>query len=196
MSDGGLEKIPTIRIERPLPKDAHEILSVMKEAWLQSYAGHEGITKEQIEAFFEARMSDKELRSFQNELNLDLITTTSFTFVAKEGGKIVGFCQGNLIGRRNDLGTLYVLPEYQRKKIGRTLWEKARSAFNPTFPTTLRVARFNKDAIRLYEEEFGFKPTDVVVAPYMLPDGGEIHQMLMSREPEKESTRSYKNSWR
>lgn len=89
----------------------------------------------------------------------DLIGVLSFPKVVRlkavAGGRLVGFI-GVDIREREDIAwiaTVGVLPEYQRKGIGRALLEASERQLNGIGRIRLSVRMSNEAAIRLYEQE-------------------------------------------
>lgn len=79
--------------------------------------------------------------------------------MAKEGNKVVGFCQFVKEKDYNDLKIIYVLPKHQGKGIGKILASKAMSLINPNKDTIVEVVEYNKGAIGFYER-IGFVEFD------------------------------------
>ena len=96
---------------------------------------------------------------------LDLMAVLSFPEVVRlkavENGKMVGFIAGD---RRNSQGlswiaTIAVLPEYQRRGIGRALLQACEVQLS-TPRVRLCVRTDNSSAIRLYEQA-GYQRIDI-----------------------------------
>jgi ribosomal protein S18 acetylase RimI-like enzyme len=146
-----------ITITTPIATDIEGIQEVFYSSWLDTYPNTEaGITKEDIEERFRDRNSpdtlEKRRGTFTNPPEGHLI------LVAKDGEKITGVCR--LIKREtvNQLQSIYILPEYQRRGIGHMFWEKALTFFDPTKETIVQVATYNSRAINFYKK-LGFVDT-------------------------------------
>ena len=98
-------------------EDIAEILKVNQAAWDISYKGYvpDEILEERHKTF------DNRVQKWQ------LNWAEKMGFVAEYDGKIVGEITGTLYGQTADcdciLNTLYVLPDYQKKGIGKKLIE-------------------------------------------------------------------------
>jgi ribosomal protein S18 acetylase RimI-like enzyme len=84
----------------------------------------------------------------------------SETFVAKVNQKVVGFCTVVRGSEQNSLAEIYIIPAFQRKKIGRRLWDTARQFIDQNKDTTVALLRFNIRAKKFYEG-LGFAETGV-----------------------------------
>lgn len=119
---------------------------------------------------------------------LDLMAVLSFPEVVRlkaiENGKMVGFVAGD---KRNSQGfswiaTIAVLPEYQRRGIGRALLQACETQLS-TSRVRLCVRSDNGSAIRLYEQE-GYQRIDVWYRYYK--DHGDALVMEKMIETERE----------
>lgn len=144
-----------ISIRPPQPDDALGVLNVLYKTWLATYPNAEyGITREDIESSY------KDSFTAENILNLKfkILNTSENTkrIVAKFGEEIVG--TGTLIDNAESakLKTLYVLPEYQGKGIGRMILDELTKNINKNIFVELAV--YNKNAYNFYNK-YGFKDT-------------------------------------
>jgi ribosomal protein S18 acetylase RimI-like enzyme len=137
--------------------DVAAIQEVYYKTWLATYPNDEfGITVDDIE--------DR----YKNRLDEDIITKRKEKianppegqklFVAKNGNQVVGICRAVRKSDRNQLQTIYVLPEYQGKGIGFKLWNEARKTFDENKDTYVEVASYNDSAIAFYKK-LGFVET-------------------------------------
>jgi ribosomal protein S18 acetylase RimI-like enzyme len=80
------------------------------------------------------------------------MSATEKQLVAKDGEKIVGLIR--LIKRENvnQLQSIYILPEYQRKGIGIKLWKEGLKWFVERKPIIVHVATYNTQAISFYSK--------------------------------------------
>ena len=118
-----------IRINQAKPEDAREVAQVFYKTWLDTYTNEElGITKEDIEDRFSSRISEEGIVKMAEEISHPLANT--FFLVAKEGGKVVGVCRVKKDEKQNELGAIYVLPEYQHLGLGNKLWQEAKKFFD------------------------------------------------------------------
>ena len=146
-----------IEVQKPTVEDVRGIQEVFYKTWLATYPNEEaGITREDIEEKFKDTFSEEVLARRAEKIK-NPPAGHSF-FVAKDGQTVVGLCNVINDETRNKLSTLYVLPEYQGKGIGSSLWKQARSSFDPKRDITVEVATYNANAIAFYKK-LGFEDT-------------------------------------
>ncbi len=137
------------------PDDALGVRQVFYKTWLDTYPNEElGITREMIEQKFKDYFSVDALRAYAEKLAHQPAGWNMF--VAKMDDVIAGVSRTDTT--LNKLSTLYVLPEYQRKGIGRLLWEQARQTLDPRQDILVDVATYNQNAIDFYQK-LGFEDT-------------------------------------
>jgi ribosomal protein S18 acetylase RimI-like enzyme len=147
----------TIKIGTPVAEDAHGIQEVFYKTWLATYPNADaGITVEDIEDKFKDAFSEETLNKRREKIANP--PEGQFLLIAKDDDKVVGLCSVIKEVERNKLSTLYVLPEYQGKGIGRALWERARGFLDTNKDTYLEVATYNANAIAFYTK-LGFEDT-------------------------------------
>lgn len=97
-------------------------------------------------------------------LNSNLLNPPEY-FIAKVQGEIIGFAQlsWNSVFER-ELVRLYVLPNFQRKGIGRSLLKKCCSCLEKNSRLVVKVEKHNLRAIAFYEA-FGFQKIREVLTP-------------------------------
>ncbi|PIR83739.1 hypothetical protein COU18_03645 [Candidatus Kaiserbacteria bacterium CG10_big_fil_rev_8_21_14_0_10_51_14] len=146
-----------IEIRDAIPSDAEASLFVRYKAWLAIYPNAEhNITVEDIEERFKAQFSEEKLVELAEQI--DTMKKNGRYVVAVVDEKIVGIC---LLLREEDksqLRSIYVLPEYQGKGIGKALWNEVRKSIDPDKDTFVDVAIYNTNAIGFYSN-LGFKDT-------------------------------------
>lgn len=130
--------------------DEAGIIQLLKETWLETYPNKEyNITREDIlKKDWESKERFEKWRKIIAENGKNGV----FNFVAKEGNKIVGFCQVVKEKDYNELKIIYVLPEYQGRGIGRMLANKAMSLLDFSKNTIIEVVEYNKSAIEFYKK--------------------------------------------
>jgi N-acetylglutamate synthase-like GNAT family acetyltransferase len=79
----------------------------------------------------------KRARLEQRRSQLRSLSENERFFVAKEGNRVVGVCSAKKDADKNELQSIYVLPEYQGKGIGKLLWQKAMEFFDKSLPVVL-----------------------------------------------------------
>ena len=145
-----------IEIIKAKLEDAEGIQEVQYYTWLKTYPNEKlGIVKEDIEERFKDRLSEEKLAKRREEI---LHPISGAMFVAKENGRVIGFCKTGLLEGNNEIQAIYVLPEYQGKGIGKILWNEAQKSLNPQKNTVVHVATYNENAIAFYKK-LGFGDT-------------------------------------
>jgi len=139
-----------MKIRLAKPKDARDIVYISKKTWLDTYPNEEyGINYEDIEkkfANFEEKVQKNKERFKKNSIEKRY-------WVAEVGEKVVGFL---FIKDEKNLGAMYILPEYQRRRIGSALMKKFLDYCKNSEEVFVEVAVYNKEAIDFYKS-FGFK---------------------------------------
>lgn len=142
-------------IAKEIPEDAQGIHDVYYKSWLATYPNSEvGITEEDVHAMFSLPPGSRA----RTEPVGNAVIERSQRLVAKIDGLVVGVCGVNVRKGYNQLQTIYVLPDYFDKGVGRALWEAQKDFFDPSKPTIVQVATYNSRAISFYER-LGFKDT-------------------------------------
>ena len=145
-----------IEIVFPKPEDAEGIQNVFYKSWLDTYPNEKvGITVDDVEHWYKDDWNGK-LEKQRNRI-INPPENQSF-FIAKEDGKVVGVCRIMKHADKNQLQAIYVLPEYQRKGIGKMLWNRALEIMDLNKDTIVQVADYNKKAIDFYKK-LGFIDT-------------------------------------
>ncbi len=129
------------------------IRSIQKEVWLTTYPNKEfGITRNDILVYFQ----DKEKTTkWINGVKDAIAKNKSRGWTAKVDNKIVGYSFARKNEDKNNIKSLYVLPDYQGQGIGKKLMEEMFKWFGTDKPIVLEVATYNKRAIDFYKS-FGF----------------------------------------
>ncbi len=139
-----------VKILDARPGDGPEIILLLKETWLATYPNKKhNITREDI---LEKDWESKERLERWQKTIAENGKNGTFTFVAKEGNKVVGFCAVSKEKNYNDLKIIYVLPKHQGKGIGRMLLNKAMAVLETAKDTIVEVVGYNKGAIDFYEK--------------------------------------------
>ncbi len=113
------------------------------EAWVRSqYSdyGPDGKLTEQGE-----RNLQDTIERFRQNPSVD-----SEAFVARENGKVIGFCTVSKSGERNRLVGIYTDPDVARKGLGTKLWEQARQFLDPEKETIVTLMDYNTRAHDFY----------------------------------------------
>lgn len=173
------ERKPIIEIKRPTLKDVYGIQEVLYRTWLATYPNEEfKITADDIEDRFKNRKSKEALEKRKKQISS--LPDTEVVLVAKEGNKVIGFCRASKHEDRNQLHAIYVLPEYQRRNIGKSFWYQAQKYFDRSKDTIVQVAEYNYMAIKFYMK-LGFRDTGKrwKDEKYKMKSGAMIPEMEM-----------------
>lgn len=147
-----------IKITFPKPEDAWAVQTVFYRSWLDIYPNKKaGITVDDIEAFYKDAFLKERLDKLRNRM-IDSSKNGDF-FIAREGNDVVGVCHIVKHADKNQLQAIYILPEHQRKGIGKMLWNKALEIVDPNKDIIVQVATYNKKAIDFYKK-LGFVDTN------------------------------------
>lgn len=152
------EKEPQIRITPATPEDVRGVTEVYYKTWLATYPNEAaGVTVEDVENQFNGAFTVEALAK-RTERMVHPAENTSF-FLAKDGDKVVGVCSVTRHPDKNQLQSIYVLPEYQRRGIGALLWQEAQKHFDDDKDITVEVVSYNNNAIEFYQR-LGFQKID------------------------------------
>lgn len=138
-----------IFIREAVPDDAKDIINVYYKTWLDTYPNDDlGITKDDIEDKYKNSFTEENI-NIQKERILNLPKNQK-RFVAIIDDSIVGVSSVIRDENFNQLKTIYVLPEYQDKGVGKKLWGAMKIFIDFNKDTTVNVATYNKKAIGFY----------------------------------------------
>ncbi|HXK31226.1 MAG TPA: GNAT family N-acetyltransferase [Candidatus Paceibacterota bacterium] len=146
-----------VGIVRAVPDDVGGIDEVQYQAWLATYPNSEfNITAEDIKARFRERRTPATVAKRRELLSRPPSGETRL--VAKDGGKVVGFCTVINNTDKNQLQAFYILPAYQGIGIGTALWQEGRKLLDPHRGIEVWAAVYNTKAIKFYHG-LGFEET-------------------------------------
>ena len=152
-----MNKLPVLKIALASPKDARAIREVFYTTWLATYPNKEaGVTVEDIEYFYKDDFTEESLQKTRESLANPKKERT--LLVAKDGDKVVGVCRVVRRSDKNQLHAIYVIPEHQRKGVGKLLWDEAQNYFDEGKDIVVEVAMYNTNAIEFYKK-LGFVDT-------------------------------------
>lgn len=144
-----------IEIVKAKLEDAKDMQEVFYQTWLATYPNKEaGITVEDIEDQFKGRNSEEKIIKRRDWISNP--SNGTGILVAKEGSRVVGLCVIIKHKDENQLKTIYILPEYQRRGIGNLLWQEAQKFLDSKRDTIVWVATYNANAIAFYKK-LGFQ---------------------------------------
>lgn len=161
------------------PEDALGMKEVFYTTWLATYPNENaGITVQDIEHRFRDYFSSESIE--ETKKKLAIIPENESFFVAKEHNKVVGVCRIVRSETENRLQAIYVLPDYQGRGIGNTLWEKAKQTCDDGKPIYVALADYNHNARKFYEK-LGFVDTGKrwVDEKFVMQSGNAITEMEM-----------------
>jgi len=146
-----------ITIKKPNIKDVKNIQEVLYKTWIATYPNSKvGITTEDIEEIFKDRFSEQNIQKRTNNI-LDNSENKLF-LVAKNRAFVVGICRAIKKENNNQLQAIYVLPDHQRRGIGKMFWSKVVEFFGNEKNIIVQVASYNTQAIGFYKK-LGFIDT-------------------------------------
>ena len=153
----------TIKITEANPNDALDLTRLYHITWLDTYPNDElGITKEDIEDSYKDSYSEEKINNYKKIIRD--APKNQKRLVAKCGDKIVGVISVEIEEKINMLKTIYILPEFQGKGIGTTLWNKIKDFLDQDKDTVVHVVTYNENAIRFYKKigfvDFGKRWSD------------------------------------
>jgi len=142
-----------IKIRDIRPEDILQTTRLYHDTWIDTYPNEKlGITREAVDKSFEGVYTEDTQKKRTDRVR-NLPANEKY-IVAESGDKIVGTCR---IVRHNDYGqlkTIYVLPDFQGRGVGKALWEAGKKKQN----TIVHVATYNSKAISFYKK-IGFIET-------------------------------------
>ena len=139
------------------PEDARDIREVQYITWLATYPNNKvGITIEDVKDRFKDAFTEENIKKRQETIEHQ--PESEKIFIARVNGKIVGFCKMIKFENRNQLGAIYVVPDYQGKGFGYSLWNRALKFIDLSKNTFVDVADYNINAISFYSK-IGFVDT-------------------------------------
>lgn len=133
------------------------ILNVLHKAWLDTYPNAEiGVTVDDVEDSYKDSFKEESIRKMEAGL----------ANIPKNQRRLVAVCDGVIVGvttmvrneENNQLRTIYILPEFQGKGIGRRLYAEAAGFCDLSKDTIVQVATYNDRAIDFYKK-LGFIDT-------------------------------------
>lgn len=164
-----------IEIVEAMPGDASEICYVHKLVWLSTYPNQEiGITEDDIKTL---KLDGSERVAIRTRFLQDQ-SGDNKTYIAMYGHKIIGFCVGSKTATNNLIRSLYVLPDFQGRGIGRKLLLTIIEWLGSGKDIVLGVASYNKKAQDFYLK-LGFTHTGEVKEFITKPNGKSIPELVM-----------------
>ena len=118
----------------------------------------------------------------KNEEAILNLTSDERILVASADGIIVGTSKLKKGAERNEMHTIYILPEFQGKGLGRALFAESLAWFDKNKDIQIDTAVYNYQAIKFYEG-LGFVATGEIFTEeeFRMPSGGIIREQRMVR---------------
>ncbi len=162
-------------------EDATKIAEIHKFSCLDTYPNSaHGVEKSDIES---AKL-DSEVRVKQWMSRIESQTGNEKIWVFESDGILIGFCYALKKEKINEIYSIYLLPEYTGRGIGKKLMEVASGWVGADKDLMLEVVPYNEAAIRFYES-LGFTKTGRQSEFTFNPDGQgkeiPLIEMLRSR---------------
>ncbi len=150
------------------PEDKNGIREIQFKLWLANTVKEEpGRIVDEANMMRSVSSRDTSLsKEKASKLKIDIQSSRrssprrSKTFVAKMNKEVIGFCTVVRGSEQNSLAEIYIIPAFQGKKIGRSLWDSARQFIDQNKDTTVALLRLNAPAKKFYEG-LGFAETGV-----------------------------------
>ncbi len=140
-----------IQVRNAVPQDVRGINNVLYQAWLVTYPNEEyGITREDIEDDYKDVFTEESIK--KREENMRNIPEKQKRLVAVYEDKIVGVLTMVRNEDNNQLRTIYILPEFQGKGIGKMLYAEAIKFCDKNKKLIVQVATYNTNTIEFYEK--------------------------------------------
>jgi ribosomal protein S18 acetylase RimI-like enzyme len=179
------ERKSDIKISPAAPEDVRGMADVLYKTWLATYPDEKaGITKDDIEDRFKDSFTEESLKKRAEMISQ--LKENEASILAKIGGKIIGVCYVVRRPGKNELQAIYVLPEHQKKGIGKLLWKEAQKYFDADKDITVEVAVYNTNAIDFYKK-LGFEKTgkEIFNEKFRMKSGAIIPETEMMIKAEK-----------
>jgi ribosomal protein S18 acetylase RimI-like enzyme len=155
-----MEMIADCKIRKITPDDYLGLHNVYFLTWLNTYPNKEfNITVDDIEYKYEQRLTPEKIEEYKNKI-LEK-GENKINLLAEYQGKIIGLCNAINDICHNEIQAIYVLPKYQGRGLGSSLWKEASKIFDLQKNTFVNVVSYNKQAINFYKK-LGFEITGEV----------------------------------
>lgn len=148
-----------IKISEAKIKDIPGILNIQQIVWVKLYENKKlGIYKKDIIESMKPKSKDIQ-RAWKRVIRTRRDSEgKSITLVAKDKNKTVGFSYAVKKPTQGEIRSIYILPKYQGKGIGKLLITLMIDWLGGKNPITLEVANYAKQTIKFYKK-LGFKKT-------------------------------------
>lgn len=157
-----------VKIERAAAQDVQTIKEILRETWHDTYAS----------LLPKAAIEDITSQWHAAELLTEQIQNPEIYFAIARDGAVVA---GAITARKQDdvivVGRLYVLPQYQRRGIGRRLLESSYGTFHGAQRVRLTVEAENRKGVSFYAKQ-GFRETARIFEEVA---GARLENVVMER---------------
>ncbi len=163
------------------PEDVRAIREVYYKTWLATYPNEaHGILMSDIEDRYKNSFTVNSVR--RGEYALSHLPKNERVLVALSDGVIVGTSKLKQGEERNEIHTIYILPEHQGQGLGKAIFEESLAWFDDEKETQIDTAVYNHQAIKFYEG-LGFVATGETFTEeeFRMPSGGIIREQRMVR---------------
>lgn len=174
-----------IEVTTPKPEDARGIHEVFYKTWLGTYPNKDfNITIDDLKNELGESLTEERITASRKQIEKPL--EHKILLVAKNGNEVVGVCLASKHEDRNELEAIYILPEYQRKGVGRQLWDKVYEFFDPNKDIVVRTISYNSKAISFYRG-LGFvnQTSNSSIKDVIFKNGKKIPQIEMRMKSNK-----------
>ncbi len=166
------------------PDDVRAIREVYYKTWVATYPNEAfGILLSDIEDRYKNSFTDDSIR--RGAYAITHIQSDERVLVALADGVVVGTSKLKRGLERNEMHTIYILPDYQGQGIGKALFAESLAWFDKDKDTQIDTAVYNYPAIKFYEG-LGFVATGETFTEeeFKMPSGGIIREQRMIRKNE------------
>jgi GNAT superfamily N-acetyltransferase len=169
-------------VRNAVPRDTKAIREVYYKNWLVTYPNEEHkILLTDIEACWSGAFTPESIK--KGEQRIAYLPPREQLLVAETDGIIVGVTDIIRGEEEHSIATLFVLPEYHREGIGKTLFESALLFLGDEKDIIADIAVYNIGAIKFFES-VGFIVTPEILQKevFRMPSGSVITEQRMRRE--------------
>lgn len=162
MNPGYQVRRPATTIQKATLHDAPELFEIQRQATLDAYPNESmGITRQDVQLRLEGKngqLIPEGIERWKREITS--ARPVHMVWTAQAQNKIVGFVVAKITqAGQHRVESLYVLPEFQGRGVGRSLIQQALDWHGQYVDIYLNVLAYNHRARALYKK-LGFQPTD------------------------------------
>jgi ribosomal protein S18 acetylase RimI-like enzyme len=166
-----------VQITLATAEDTDGIQQLMRASVMKTYTNEKaGITAGDIEDLYSDEFTPEATKDLAKSLSEPEAGVKSF--VAKDNGRVIGYCRVKEGDDENQLIRIHVLSDRKHSGIGTALWKQAQRSLNPSKNTSLWVVDYNENAIRIYRK-WGFEEVEGDVIDEPLKSGSVRRSIKM-----------------